>query len=139
MLFGFRLEPVILHRRPDMGRTIIEKFETESKASGYAFVLLTPDDECLPNEIKKGGRKKMKRARQNVILELGFFIGKLGRDRVCAIYKSDVDIPTDFAGVLYKKFNQSVTEIYEEIRKSWQRPDMNCQAINRIRFESGNI
>jgi predicted nucleotide-binding protein len=92
------------------------EFESESMDSGYAFVLLTPDDECISRGGDKGG-KKMKRARQNVLLELGFFIGSLGRDRVCAIYKEGVEIPSDITGVLYKKFRESVEELYEEIRK----------------------
>jgi predicted nucleotide-binding protein len=41
------------------------------------------------------------RARQNVILELGFFLGKLGRKRVCALYQHNVEIPSDYAGVLF--------------------------------------
>jgi len=117
LLTRFNLEPVVLHRRPDKGRTIIEKFEAESKDIGYAFVLLTPDDDCLSFDEEIGKRKKVKRPRQNVILELGFFIGSLGRERVCAIYKKGVDIPSDIAGVLYKQFDKSVQELYGEIRK----------------------
>lgn len=54
-----------------------------------------------------GGRKKLlydkqkKRARQNVILELGFFLGKLGRKRVCALYEEGVEIPSDYDGVIF--------------------------------------
>ena len=72
LLTRLKLEPIVLHRRPDKGRTIIEKFEAESKGSGYAFVLLTPDDDCLSDD-ETGERKKMKRARQNVVLEARIF------------------------------------------------------------------
>ena len=117
LLTRLGLEPIVLHRRPDKGRTIIEKFEAESKSIGYAFVLLTPDEDCLSCDEETGKRKKVKRVRQNVVLELGFFIGSLGRERVCAIYKKGVDIPSDIAGVLYKPFIKSVEELYGEIRK----------------------
>jgi predicted nucleotide-binding protein len=91
------LEAIILHEQPSQGRTIIEKFEDYSDV-GFAVVLLTPDDVGAAGD----DRDSLKpRARQNVIFELGFFIGKLGRKRVCALHKGDVEIPSDFAGVLW--------------------------------------
>ncbi|MHC4864284.1 MAG: TIR domain-containing protein [Planctomycetota bacterium] len=92
------LKAIVLHEQPDKGRTVIEKFEDHSNV-GFAVVLLTPDDIGGPINDKD---KQRPRARQNVIFELGFFIGKLGRDRVCALYKGDVEIPSDYKGVLYK-------------------------------------
>lgn len=66
-----------------------------------AVVLLTPDDVgCAAKEKDDAGRMKA-RARQNVITELGYFIGKLGRDRVCALYKDGVELPSDYHGILY--------------------------------------
>ena len=96
------IEVVILHEQPNRGRTIIEKFEDYSDV-GFAVVLLTPDD--------LGGSKNeldnlLPRARQNVILELGFFIGKLGRERVCALYKGDLEIPSDFSGVIWIRMDR---------------------------------
>jgi predicted nucleotide-binding protein len=91
------LEPVILHEQANEGRTIIEKFEDYSNV-GFAVVLMTPDDIGALSEEKA---KLKPRARQNVILELGFFLGKLGRQRVCALYKQDVQIPSDYKGVLF--------------------------------------
>lgn len=97
------LNPIILHEKPDKGKTIIEKFESYSKVS-FAIVLLTPDDEGYP----KGEKKKLnQRARQNVIFELGFFIGKLGRERVCALYKPDIELPSDYSGIIYKIFDDT--------------------------------
>lgn len=55
------------------------------------------------------------RARQNVILELGYFVGKIGRDRVCCLHKGDLELPSDVHGVVYKKFNESIEECYEDI------------------------
>ncbi len=86
-----------MHEQPNTGKTIIEKFEHYSNVS-FAIVLLTPDD---IGAAKDDQSNKKQRARQNVILELGYFLGKLGRDRVCALYKSDVEIPSDYKGVLF--------------------------------------
>ena len=91
------LTPVILHEQPSEGHTIIEKFEKYSNV-GFAVVLITPDDVGALAEEKPDLKP---RARQNVILELGFFLGKLGRRRVCALYKQDVEIPSDYKGVLF--------------------------------------
>lgn len=91
------LNTIILHEKPDKGRTIIEKFEDYSDV-GFAIILLTPDDMGYkngePGEVKP-------RARQNVIFELGYFIGKLGRGNVCALYKEGIELPSDIQGVLY--------------------------------------
>ena len=95
------LEPIILHEQPDEGRTIIEKFEEYAKTS-YAIALLTPDDVGGKNE-----NELHSRARQNVILELGYFLGKLGRNRVCALVKGQVEIPSDYSGALYIPFDET--------------------------------
>lgn len=92
------LYPVILSEQPDEGLTIIEKFEKHANSVGFAVVLLTPDD---VGGIKEDNGNLRQRARQNVILELGFFLGRLGRDRVCAVIKGDVESPSDYHGVLY--------------------------------------
>lgn len=91
-------QPIILHEQPNLGRTIIEKIEDHSDV-GFAVVLLTPDDECVTPD----GNKK--RGRQNVILELGYFIGHLGRDRVAALKKGDLELPSDIIGVVYTDFD----------------------------------
>lgn len=94
------LEPIILHEQPNKGRTIIEKFVDYSDV-GFSIVLLSPDDKALENE------RQILRARQNVIFELGYFLGKLGRERVVALYKSSVQIPSDYTGVLYVEYNST--------------------------------
>ena len=92
------LQPVILDEQANRGLTIIEKFESHSDV-GFAIVLLTPDDEGALRGDEKSSRH---RARQNVIFELGFFIGRLGRKRVCALTKgSAMEIPSDYSGVVY--------------------------------------
>ncbi len=92
-----QLVPVILHEQANEGRTVIEKFEAHADV-GYAVVLLTPDDVGASAASPK---KLQGRARQNVILELGYFTGKLGRRRVCGLFKPGVEIPSDFHGVLF--------------------------------------
>lgn len=89
-------EPIILHEQANRGRTVIEKVEANSDV-GFAVVLLTPDDEGCAR-----GGKPEPRARQNVLLELGYFIGRLGRERVCALKRGEVEIPSDFAGVVWE-------------------------------------
>lgn len=89
-------EAIILSEQANQGRTIIEKIEAHSDV-GFAVVLLTPDDVG-----GKTGESLRPRARQNVLLELGFFIALLKRDRVCTLTKGDLEIPTDFAGVVWE-------------------------------------
>ena len=94
---------MVLHEQPNEGRTIIEKFEDFTHV-GFAVVLLTPDDTGrLQDDV--GDFKP--RARQNVIFEFGYFIGKLGRGRVCALVKGDVERPSDYDGVLYIPLDDS--------------------------------
>jgi predicted nucleotide-binding protein len=88
----------ILREQPNSGRTIIEKFVDFSDVA-FAIVLLTGDDRG--GKFDDGYDNQKPRARQNVILELGFFLGKLGRKRVCALYQEGVDIPSDYSGVLF--------------------------------------
>ena len=107
------LEPVVLHREPDEGRIVLEKFEHYSDV-GYAIVLLTPDDVGFPATqlSKKDTERQVEyRARQNVIFELGFFAGKLGRSRVCCIYKSGVTLPSDLSGFVYKELRHSIEDV----------------------------
>lgn len=97
------LVAVILHEQPWGGLTIIENFEKHSNVN-FAIALLTADD--LGSSIKDGQEELMPRARQNVIFEMGFFIGKLGRSKVAALCKNDpvkgaIEKPSDYEGVSY--------------------------------------
>jgi len=107
------LEPTILHEQDDLGKTIIEKFEHYAPQCSFAFVLLTPDDPSLGTDPQENAW----RARQNVIMELGWFMAKLGRDRVVILHRGRVDIPSDILGVLYLPFQTAVTEVGERIRQ----------------------
>ncbi len=99
-LAGIGFEAVILHEQPNKGRTVIEKFEAHGDV-GFVVVLLTADD--TGGEV---GEAALPRARQNVILEWGYFIGKLGRSRVCALKKGEVELPSDIVGLVWTAFDE---------------------------------
>ena len=104
------LEPVVLHRQPDEGATIIEKFEKNADV-GFAFVLLTPDEVAYTVDqanVPDSQRMTERRARPNVIFEFGYFVGRLGRSRVCCLHKGDVAVPSDLNGLVYKKVDDSI-------------------------------
>lgn len=90
-------EAIILHEQPNEGRAIIEKFEYYSSTTKYAVILLTPDD---VGGLAFDQSNLSTRARQNVIFEMGFFFGKLGRSNVCALYQG-IELPSDLQGILY--------------------------------------
>ena len=96
-------EPIILHEQPNGGKTVIEKFETHSGPAGFAVVLLSGDDEGR----LKGTTDLRPRARQNVILELGYFVGRLKRSHVCALKRGDVEDPSDIVGVVFEPFDEA--------------------------------
>jgi predicted nucleotide-binding protein with TIR-like domain len=99
------LTPVILRDELHRGSTtLIEKLEREAKRCGYAVVIVTGDDEGR----KVGSHDKLKlRARQNVVLELGYFVALLGRENVTILHDPAVDIPSDFNGVGYYPLDEA--------------------------------
>lgn len=96
------IQPIILHMQPSSGRTIIEKIEHYSNV-GFGVVLYTPCDIGQ----KAGELNGNYRARQNVVFEHGFLIGKLGRSRVSAIVKGSIETPNDISGVVYIEMDQN--------------------------------
>jgi predicted nucleotide-binding protein len=113
------LEPIVLHRQADEGLTVIEKFEKHSDVK-YAFILLTPDEVAyLASETNKDDaqRDKERRARPNVIFEWGYFVGKLGRSRVCCISTGNVSLPSDMNGLVTKRYVSSVEEVAFQVIK----------------------
>jgi predicted nucleotide-binding protein len=103
VLTTLEMDPIILHEQPDQGKTIMEKFSDYSDVS-FAIALLTPDD---LGEAKDKVDNLKPRARQNVIFEFGYFIGKLGRSNACGLTKGRVDTPSDYSGVLYISFDDA--------------------------------
>jgi hypothetical protein len=111
------LVPIILSEVPSNGMTIMEKLERYA-SQGFAVVLYSPCD--------IGGKKSdlpllSFRARQNVVFEHGYLIGKLGRNKVVALKKGDVETPGDMDGVVYIKYEE---EGWKEIlRKEFSSPE----------------
>jgi|SRR6185437_12187525 len=116
LLRRMKLEPVILQNLPVGGDTIIEKLEGNLDVR-YACVLLTPDDEGHPSGTP---RDKKFRARQNVVLELGMFLVRLGRKRVAILHKGNLELPSDIAGLIYIKFNKRVDEVKDRLAAELQ-------------------
>lgn len=104
-------EPIILSEKASGGLTIIEKFEKYSEECNLIFILLTPDDKYTDDN--------KFRARQNVILEMGYFLGKLGRKsgRVILLYKGNLELPNDISGLVYINIDNGIEAAGEEIRR----------------------
>jgi predicted nucleotide-binding protein len=107
------LSPIILHERPNAGRTLIEKFEANAVA-GFAVALFTPDD---VGALQSERDSVQERPRQNVVFEFGYFIGRLGRKGACALIKGDIELPSDYAGVVYIRLDEAGHWKFELIRE----------------------
>lgn len=109
LLRRWDLEPIILDQQASAGQTIIEKLEEYTNDVGYAIVLATPDDEGKA----KSETAAKSRVRQNVVLELGMFLAKLGRERVAILLKEapDFERPSDIQGLIYIPFQNKVDEV----------------------------
>ena len=117
-----KLEPIILHEQASEGRTVIEKVEAHAGVA-FAIVLLTPDDIG-----SKVGGKLFPRARQNVVLELGYFLGRLGRKHVVALMKGTVERPSDYDGVVYIQMDDAGAwklEVFKELKAVGLNVDLN--------------
>jgi len=115
-------QPVILHEQPDEGRTIIEKLEAHARDACFALILLTADDvgSC------RDAPQLNTRARQNVVLEYGYFLALLGRKRVCALYEESVELPSDLHGLLYKPLGDSwELQVGKELKAAGLDIDLN--------------
>jgi len=106
---------VVLREKPNRGRTIIEKFEDLAGRIDCVFVLLTPDDAG----VNLSTDDERRRARQNVVFELGFFYAKLGRrsGRVIALRKGPIELPSDIQGIVWIDITKGIKAAGEEIRK----------------------
>jgi predicted nucleotide-binding protein len=121
------LFPIILHEQPNKGRTVIKKFTDYSEVN-FAIVLLSPDD--LGKARNEPSEMLRSRARQNVVFELGYFIGKLGPDRVIALYREDPDfeMPSDYSGVtfvLYDSVGRWQFDLLKELKAARYDVDAN--------------
>jgi len=119
------LTPVVLFEQPNEGQTIIEKFEKHASDADFAIVILSPDDTGYAAAEQAKARP---RARQNVVLELGYFTGKLGRQNVVVIHKGEVELPSDYHGVLYVPYDSHGAwklRLATEIKNSGIEVDLN--------------
>ena len=109
LLRRWDLDPIILDQQASGGQTIIEKLDEYGEDVGYAIVLATPDDE---GKAKTEANYKS-RVRQNVVLELGMFLAKLGRNKVAILLKeaTDFEKPSDIQGLIYIPFQNKVDEV----------------------------
>ena len=111
-----KLKPIVLQEQANRGATIIEKFEVNSKV-GFAVILMTADD-LGGNDVGDISNTEFKpRARQNVILELGYFVGTLGRERVCVLKTDGVEAPSDIFGVVYTPFDNTGRWKFDLVRE----------------------
>ena len=94
------IEPIVLFEQPGKGQTIIEKLESNSNVA-FAVIILTPDD--VGKALTEDNLKP--RARQNVVFELGYFIGRLNRNRVAVLFDESIELPSDYRGVEYIKID----------------------------------
>jgi predicted nucleotide-binding protein len=119
------ITPVILHEQINQGMTVIEKFEEFAKRAGFAIVLMTPDDQ---GHAAASPRRKMFRARQNVILELGYFAAKLGRRRTFVLRKGNIELPSDLLGLVYEPLDGTdgwKLRLAQELRAAGFQVDLN--------------
>ncbi|WP_462248364.1 TIR domain-containing protein [Ekhidna sp.] len=116
---------IILHEQPNEGKTIIEKF-TKYSDVGFAIVLLSADDFGFKKD-QASDRAKL-RARQNVIMELGYFLGKIGREKVVALHETvkNFEFPSDYSGVLYIPYGDNwKVDLAKELKAAGFQIDMN--------------
>lgn len=105
------LNPIILHEQANEGRTIIDKFEFNAENIQFAIILLSGDDlaasvKDLEDVEDEDVRKSLeKRARQNVVFEMGYFAGKLGRNKLFYLLQDGVAKPGDLDGLVYTPYD----------------------------------
>jgi predicted nucleotide-binding protein len=117
--------PTILHEHANQGRTLIEKLEHHGAGTAFAIVILTGDDE---GRLRTSSDELLPRGRQNVVFELGFFVGLLGRSRVVLLYDNDVELPSDMTGIVYERLDSQggwKLALAREIRTAGISVDLN--------------
>lgn len=106
----------VLHEQPSLGKTIMEKFEHYAQRAHIVFVLLTPDDIAA---VSGSGNTEKRRARQNVIFEMGYFMGLLRRlsGKVILLHEGDTELPSDIGGMIYIDISAGIESSGEQIRR----------------------
>lgn len=114
------IEAIILSEQVNQGRTIIEKFEGYSDVSG-AICLFTADDFGRA----KSDETEQTRARQNVVLEAGYFMGKLGRNRVVILADEGIEMPSDLSGIVYTNTSNWQVDLLKDLKAMGYNVDFN--------------
>lgn len=119
MLRRWDLEPLILDQLISSGQTIIEKLEEYTKQANFGIVLATPDDIGYPRDDES---KKQYRVRQNVVLELGMLLSRIGREKVAILLSQseNMERPSDLEGLIYIPFKNNVEETKLSLAKEMQ-------------------
>lgn len=121
---NLNLHPIILHEQASSGKTIIEKIEEYSNVD-FGVILYSP---CDVGAKREEAKNLSPRARQNVVFEHGYLIGKLGRNKVTALVKNDVEIPNDISGLVYINFDNANSwklDLAKEMKKAGYDIDLN--------------
>ena len=126
LLLQWHLEPLIIDQLPSEGRTIIEQLEKYIPQANFGIVLATPDDIGYDKNFEN---EKKFRARQNVVLELGMLLSKLGRSRVAVVTKnvSNLEKPSDIQGIIYHSYNENISEISSRLIR-----ELNAKGYNIV-------
>lgn len=127
-LDDLELTSVVLQDAPDKGNTILEKLESYASQAKHAIILLSPDDEGYSR--RDGQAKAKARARQNVVLELGLMIGKLGRSHVTVLHQGNVELPSDILGLIYVEYDArhkdaALLRLAKQLRHAGFKIDLN--------------
>jgi len=114
----FRLSPILMRAKPGMTRPLVEKFEDHARTCSFAFALFTPDDQV------QNPRAPYSQARPNVIYEAGWFVGRLGKERVTLLLRAGTEIHSDLHGVSQIRFDDNVEDKFLEIQRELQAAGM---------------
>jgi len=120
MLRRWDLDPLIIDQLESSGNTIIEKLEEYMPQASFGIVLATPDDVGYPKDAEAG---KKFRVRQNVVLEMGMLLARLGRSKVAILLKNteDMEKPSDIHGLIYIPFTNDVKEATVDLAKEMNK------------------
>lgn len=107
------MTPVVLEFAKKSGRSIYEEFLQLARECEFAFIILTPEDKTVAFGASS---EDSFRARQNVIFEMGWFFGVLGRERTRLLYRGEIELPSDVTGIMYIRYDRSLDNIRSDIR-----------------------
>ena len=110
------LKPILISNEPDKGRSIFGKIKDSVNKCCYSIVLWTPDD---VGSLATETEKIQFRARENVLIELGYVVAKLGEENVTIIKKGNPNIPTDIQGLalILREESEWKNHLYKNLKE----------------------